>query len=77
MARKQKTERCVISGCSNPAHSRGLCQKHYATAAYAVEHNETTWVELESFGMSRPAKRAGRKSDFAATLRRRKAKVKT
>lgn len=75
MARKQK-DSCAIAGCNRTAGTRGLCSGHYGTADDAIARGDTTWAELESFGMAKPPGRPGRKSKLTAQLHAERAKQK-
>lgn len=48
--------------CSAKAQYRGLCIKHYQSAARLVRLGSHTWDALEKQGVSAPAATRGRKS---------------
>lgn len=39
--RRQKTGQCIVAGCPNPDHARGLCGAHYAKERY--QQNPGYW----------------------------------
>jgi len=49
-------EDCLIKGCDNLAHTRGLCPKHYQKYVYRVKKGKTSWEELERLGLILPPK---------------------
>lgn len=46
--------RCVVKGCGELSHGRGLCQKHYTTAYLAVKNGLVLWEDLERLGTALP-----------------------
>lgn len=43
---------CLMAGCANPAHSRGLCSNHYYVADRLVKKGKTTWRKLQNRGLA-------------------------
>ncbi len=38
---------CIVVGCQNIYHSRGLCNRHYRILKMAVQRGQLTWEEAE------------------------------
>ncbi len=47
-------------GCKRLAHSRGLCRVCYDRLRLVVKSGQTTWVQLEAEGKSRPPNPEGK-----------------
>ena len=47
-------ETCMVPGCDQESHCRGICKSDWMAANRLVKREETTWEELESMGLSRP-----------------------
>lgn len=60
MARK-KTNVCLIPGCNQSSKHRGQCESCYKSSLRLVNKGVTTWSELESRGLTNPAKKPGRR----------------
>ncbi len=50
-------KKCLTSYCDRAAKSRGLCERCYQLARYAVSKGRTTWQELEDKGFISPGKK--------------------
>lgn len=50
----QMNATCLFPDCSEPAERRGLCHKHYNTAAKQVSRGRISWRKLEQAGRSLP-----------------------
>jgi len=46
--------KCIVEGCGRKAQGRGLCCSCYNTANRNVKAGETTWQELEQYGLALP-----------------------
>ncbi len=68
---------CLIEGCDQPVHGRGLCQRHYNQAYWGADlggyphaHRPLAGRECEVDGCGKPAKTARYCSMHAERLRR-------
>lgn len=52
-----KVVTCLIQNCDRKVQSRGLCSNHYQSAQELVKKNETSWEELETHALAKPAVR--------------------
>ncbi len=52
---KTITNKCLFPKCDNLDYTRGLCRKHYASAARYVRNGLTTWPELVAAGKATKA----------------------
>lgn len=48
-------EECLVKNCDNLEVARGLCSKHYQKYVYRIKTGKTSWEELESRGLIKPA----------------------
>jgi hypothetical protein len=64
---------CIISGCSRPARTRGLCKRCYDAAHTRVKAGEYTWQQLADMGLARASSREKGAADiWEAALKRAK-----
>ncbi len=52
----QPSSTCIIPGCGGEVHARGLCVRDYIAATRLIASGQTTWSELEAYGIVRPAR---------------------
>jgi hypothetical protein len=50
---------CIAPRCTRPLHIRGLCIVCYQSARSLIAAGRATWADLESLGLSAPAKHGG------------------
>ena len=65
---------CIVPGCGQPIHCRGLCLACYRRAQVATRFEQATWDELIELGLALPAGRQGGVSRFALALEQARAK---
>lgn len=50
-------DHCILAGCDEQKHCRGLCKNDYIGASRLIKSGKTSWEEMESLGLSQAPKR--------------------
>lgn len=65
--RAKRRARCIVPGCRNHAHFRGLCSCCGSAAARLVSKGLTSWEKLEKQGKAKPIKQRNHAHFFLDT----------
>ena len=59
--KKPPGAKCLMAGCEQSAHCRGLCSRDYGAARLRVLAGLVSWEELEADGLALARSKRGRK----------------